>query len=124
MIFFDRSIPRSVADALARVRRDVMWLEPTFPHDTPDVVWLAEAGARAWIVVTRDARIRTRPAERAALEANGVGVFVLSQRRPLTRWDVLKVVVANLDEIERLDRATGRPYLYVVSRAAGIRRLV
>lgn len=123
MIFFDRSVPRSVADALARIRGDVMWLEPEFPHDTPDEVWLAEAGARGWIVVTRDRRIRTRPAEREAIVRNGVGAFVLLQRRPMSAADVLDVVVANLGAMERCDRETPRPYIFSVSRAAGIRRI-
>ena len=32
MIFIDRSIPRGVADAVKRMREDVIWLEDEFPH--------------------------------------------------------------------------------------------
>lgn len=36
MIFIDRSVPKGVAEAIKRVRSDVLWLEDKFPHDTPD----------------------------------------------------------------------------------------
>lgn len=44
MIFFDRAIPRSVAQALQLVRDDIRWLDDEFPSDTPDRVWLREVG--------------------------------------------------------------------------------
>ena len=36
MIFIDRSIPRSVAEAFKKVRADIRWLEDEFPHDIRD----------------------------------------------------------------------------------------
>ena len=71
MIFVDRSVPRSVVTALRAVRDDVEWLEPRFPHDTPDPEWLAEAGKAGWLVITRDQRIRTRPFEQRYRRALG-----------------------------------------------------
>ncbi len=115
MIFIDRSIPRSVATALTEVRDDVEWLEPRFRHDTADAVWLEEAGQSDWLVVTRDQRIRTRPAERAAIEDHGVGCFILAYRRPLDPWGILKLLTATLDEMERLFDSTPRPFIYTVS---------
>lgn len=64
MIFIDRSIPKSVADALKQVRDDVIWLEDIFPHDAKEAAWLREAGTNGWLVVTRDNKIRSRPGER------------------------------------------------------------
>ena len=46
MIFIDRSIPRGVAEAVRRMREDVIWLEDEFPHDVPDEEWLAVAGEK------------------------------------------------------------------------------
>ena len=40
MIFIDRSIPRGVAEAVRRMREDVIWLEDEFRHDVPDEEWL------------------------------------------------------------------------------------
>ena len=115
MIFVDRSVPRSVVTALRAVRDDVEWLEPRFPHDTPDPEWLAEAGKAGWLVITRDQRIRTRPFERSAIEEHSVGCFILAYRRPLNPWGILKLVAATLDEMERLFEMTPRPFIFTVS---------
>ncbi len=94
MIFFDRSIPRSVADALKAVRRhDVMWLEDLFAHDARDVEWLPEAGDKAWLVIARDKKIKTRPGERQAVVDHAVGMFVFNQKRDPTRWEYLSALM-------------------------------
>lgn len=115
MIFIDRCIPRSVARALASVRNDVEWLDDRFPPGTRDEVWLAEAGQRGWIVVTRDKKIRTRPNERRAIEDNQAGCFVLASAGNLNRWETLKIVVPTLDEMERLFAATPRPFIFTIN---------
>src|SRR4051794_20819892 len=112
MIFIDRSIPRSVAEALKRVRDDVCWLEDVFEHNEPDTVWLPDVGARGWLVITRDKKIRTRPGERRAIIDGGVGCFCVMQKQPLNRWQYLKLIVATLDEMERIFADTPRPFLY------------
>lgn len=71
MIFIDRSIPKSVAEALKLVREDVFWLEDLFRHDTRDADWLARAGSAEWLVIMRDKKVRTRAGERAVIVANG-----------------------------------------------------
>ena len=43
-----------------------------------DEVWLAEAGARNWIVLAKDERIRRRPAELSAIRAARVKAFYLT----------------------------------------------
>ena len=122
MIFIDRSVPRSVATALAAVRDDIEWLEPRFRHDTADAVWLEEAGQSDWLVVTRDQRVRTRPAERAAIEDNDVGCFILAYRRALAPWGILKLMTATLDEMERLFEETPRPFIYTLSSEGRFRQ--
>ena len=117
MIFIDRSIPRSIASALAAVRNDVEWLEPRFVHDTPDPEWLAEAGQQGWVVVTRDKKIRTRPAERRAIIDNNVGCFILAQKRALDRWNQLKIVVQTLDEMTYRFDETPKPFIFTVDSA-------
>lgn len=122
MIFIDRSIPRSVAEALKLVRAgDVLWLEDAFAHDVPDEAWLPVAGERGWIVVTRDKKIRSRPRQRNLVRAYGVGCFIVAQKRPLSRWDYLKLLASTLDEMERIDSRTPRPYMYLLG-ATGVMR--
>jgi hypothetical protein len=89
VIFIDRSIPRGVAEAVRRMRDDVVWLEDKFPHDMPDEVWLASAGQNDWLVITHDRKIRTRPGERRAIMENGVGCFIMTYRQDLKKEEIV-----------------------------------
>lgn len=122
MIFFDRSIPKSVAEALKKVRDDVVWLEDVFRHDTPDIVWLPDVGSRDWIVIVRDKKIQTRAAERRLIEQNSVGCFILSQQSNLTKWEYLKLLTASLDKMEQLFEEVERPFIYRVGVTGTFRR--
>ncbi len=106
-----------------QVRDDVMWLEPHFQHDTPDPIWLAEAGRNDWLVITRDKRVRTRPGERRAISENGVGCFIIGQKQRLSRWDYLKLLASTLDEMERIFARDPRPFIYNVTRTGQFRRV-
>lgn len=126
MIFIDRSIPRSVADALKAVRPDgdVAWLEDRFAHDTPDADWLSRAGDEGWLVVSRDKRIRHRPGLRNAAIQHGVGMFIFAQTsRDPTRWEYFKLMGQCLDEMERLFEVTPRPFIFLISQNGSFRQL-
>jgi len=115
VIFIDRSIPRSVADALKLVgREDVRWLEDEFAHNTPDEVWIPVVAERGWVAISRDKKIRTRMRQRSLVREYGLGCFILQQRQNLTRWDYLKLLAANLDEWERKAASTPRPFMFLV----------
>ena len=124
MTFIDRSIPKSVALALKAVRDDVLWLEDRFAHDTRDEERLTTAGAENWLVISRDKRIRTRPAEREAIINSDVGCFILNQSRDPTRWEYLKLLALTLDEMVTIFERTERPFIYSVGRSGNISRVV
>ena len=113
MIFFDASIPRSVAQALQKVREDVLWIDdvPDLSQATPYGVWLRRCGAESWLALTRDKKIRRRPAERRAVTEGGVGLFVLAHRKNLTRWEQLRTIVTHLDDMEACYERTVRPFI-------------
>ncbi len=123
MIFIDRSLPGSVAEALKQVRDDVIWLEDRFPHDTPDNDWLAVAGQEGWLVISRDKRISHRQGERAAIAKHNAGCFILGQRKPPTRWECLKLLARTLDKMEEHFAATSRPFIYIVNSSGQMRRV-
>ncbi|MCY0886394.1 MAG: helix-turn-helix domain-containing protein, partial [Firmicutes bacterium] len=54
IILLDRSLPKSVAQALKAVRDDVRWLEDVegLTPCSPDEEWLKLAGERDWMVIT------------------------------------------------------------------------
>lgn len=113
MIFVDASIPRSVARALQAVRDDVLWIAdvPGLSEATPDATWLRRCGVEEWLALTRDKQIRRRSAERRAVLEGGVGLFVLSHRRNLTRWEQLRTIVTHLDNMEDCFERTERPFI-------------
>ncbi len=77
--FVDRSLGRrAVPSALRDAGFEVVSHDDVFAADTDDEIWLTEAGARGWIVLMKDDRIRYRPRERAALEAARVQAFALT----------------------------------------------
>ncbi len=124
MIFIDRSVPRGVADAVKRMREDVLWLEDRFPHDVPDTEWLAMAGDEGWLVITHDTNIRTRPGERRAIVEHGVGCFILSYKQPLNKREIVDLIASTLDEMERKFEETTRPFIYTISENGVFREYV
>lgn len=123
MIFFDRSVPRGVAEAVKQVREDACWLEDVFEEGwIKDREWIPEVGARGWLVITKDKKIRTRPEERRAIKENNVGCFILNYRQPLNRWEILKLVTSTLDEMEEKFANTPRPFLYLIDRNGRFRQ--
>jgi predicted nuclease of predicted toxin-antitoxin system len=122
VIFIDRSIPRSVADSIKTSRSDVCWLEDLFPHDADDHDWLAQAGDEAWLVITHDKKVRTRPGERRAIIEHGVGCFILTYKQDLSKLEIANLILSLLEEMEERFRKTPRPFIYTVSKTGEFRR--
>ncbi len=117
MIFIDRSVPKGVAEALKQVRDDVCWLEDVFEEGwIKDREWIPDIGARGWLVISKDKKIRTRQEERRAVKDNNVGCFILNYKQPLNRWEILKLVASSLDEMEDKFANTPRPFMYLIDR--------
>lgn len=125
MIFIDRSIPRAIAEALQKVRPDVLWLEDVwiFRHDTKDEVWLTHVGFANWLAISRDKKIRTRPAERERIIAAGVGAFIFTQKTNLKKWDYLKLLGRSLDEMEDKFRTVPRPFIYGIQKDGALKKI-
>lgn len=49
-----------------------------FDQGTPDAEWLPQVGARGWVLLTVDARLRYNRLEQDAIMEHGVAVFVLT----------------------------------------------
>jgi len=123
VIFIDRCIPRGVTQALQLVRTDVRWLEDCLAHSAKDSEWLQLVGSSGWLAITRDKKIRTRPGELADLLKYGVGCFILTQKRPLTRWGYLRLIVSTLDQMETHFAGTTRPFIFGINRSGGFTRI-
>lgn len=77
-LFVDRCAwSRPLGEALDKIGANYIAHHQRFEPGEPDEVWLEVAGREGWIVLTRDKRIRWRPAELEAFRDHRVIVFVL-----------------------------------------------
>lgn len=117
MIFIDRSVPKGVADAVKSVRDDVLYLEDVWEaHWIKDREWIPAVGAKGWLVVSKDKKIRTRAEEKRAVKENNVGIFILNYKQPLNRWEIHKLIASTLDEMIEKFATTPRPFMYLIGR--------
>ena len=78
--FVDRSLGgRFVADALRGAGEAVEVHDDHFAADAADQTWLADVGGKAWVVLSKDDRIRRNPVECQALLTAGVAAFFLGR---------------------------------------------
>jgi hypothetical protein len=80
---------------------------PQLPMGVLDPDWMPEVAKRGWIVLARDRRIRTKPAELAAFKAHGLRVFWIAGKKDLTNWGNLVRMVRRWDEMESIIASRG-----------------
>ena len=115
--FLDESLDTgSIATALREAGATVERLTDHFPKGTPDEEWLAVAGRKRWVVLTRDKRIRYRQLERRALQAAGVRAFVFTGGN-VTVKDTGAILAGALGRLEKVARNDPGPFVYHVGRA-------
>ena len=89
---------------------------PSVPTGTLDVDWMPIVSGLNLVVISRDKKIRTKPAELDAFRASSLRVFWIAGKRDLSNWDNLVLIVKcwpRMEEIIR-DRDPG-PWFYAVS---------
>ncbi|OFZ89700.1 MAG: hypothetical protein A2V78_08355 [Betaproteobacteria bacterium RBG_16_64_18] len=102
--------------ALQEAGAAVERLTQHFPKGTPDEVWLTEAGRKAWVVLTRDKRIRYRYLERLALKTARVRAFVFTGGN-VTGSETGAILAGALSRIGRICRTDPGPFIYHIGRA-------
>lgn len=120
--FFVDETSMGLGKAMALLRRDVVHPGhrrlPQVPTGTLDPDWMPEIAKMGLIVIGRDKRIRSKPAELAAYHALGLQAFWISGKKDLSNWDNLARLVRHWDAIEDViaDRGAG-PWAYAVNDA-------
>lgn len=107
----------AVPQALREAGADVLVLDDHFPQNAEDEVWLAAAGQAGWIVLTADARIRTRVLELDSLKEHGAIAFILTAKH-LTGTESAEILVRALPRMAQRARDAGRPALFTIGRDA------
>jgi hypothetical protein len=82
VFFTDRDLGKQFAGILKADGLLVERHDEHFAADAPDEVWLEEAGARGWIALTHNSRIRYTPNELAAVMRHGVRLIVVVGKAP------------------------------------------
>ncbi len=122
--FFDNNIPEKLAEAmkLLDIDGEVEHLRQTFQQDAEDEEWLRYVGKEELILITRDKKIRKRPAQRTEYRAHRVGAFILTGKN-LGRWREIKQLICAWEDIRNLAQVTLRPYAFEIPPRGKIRQL-
>src|SRR5262249_55399174 len=111
-------VPKALRMAGVEVRIHDDHLEPT----TPDEVWLAEAGQRGWVVLTKDDNIRRRQGAIKAIVRNQVRTLVLPTGS-LAGQEMAEIVIRALPRIRQLVIDFLPPFIAIVTRSGRVNRL-
>ena len=124
VFFLDRNLGKhTIANALRQAGAEVQIHDDHFRQETPDEEWLREVGRRSWIVLTKDAQIRYRAHERAALMQAGVGAFVLVAKN-LSGREMADVFVKALPAIRRFVANHQPPFIAKVTRSSTVSMVI
>lgn len=120
VFFIDRSLGRkAVANALRQTGARVEVHDDHLPQDARDEEWLRFVGARGWVVLTQDDRIRFHPHERRALLQAGVCAFVLTAKG-LRGEENGAIIVQALPAIRRMLSKQPGPFIARITRGADV----
>ncbi|HEV2393428.1 MAG TPA: hypothetical protein VG146_13840 [Verrucomicrobiae bacterium] len=91
-----------------------------FPQDAQDRAWLANAGKRGWVVLTKDKRLRYCAVETDALMTAKVRAFVLTARGDLSGVEIGRILVNALPAMRKLCATVSPPFVGHVSRDGSV----
>jgi predicted nuclease of predicted toxin-antitoxin system len=122
--FIDRCLGKHViAERLKRAGLSVEVHDDHFPSDCADEVWLAGAGANAWIVITKDKNFQRRQLEILALARAGVRVFQLSSGG-MTGDEMAKLLAKASKKITNFAQSNRAPFIARISRSGKIQMAI
>jgi PIN like domain len=110
----DVTYPGDPGATIKRRKRPVC---PVTSTAVPDDQWIPIVAGAGWSIITRDQRIRSRPAEIAAVTAYRAKVFAITSNERLSNWHQLEIVMCQWRRIEQLGEQDG-PFVYSVTRTA------
>jgi hypothetical protein len=119
IFFIDRSLGQKViAERLRQSDVQVAIHDDHFRQNALDEEWLSEVGKRGWIVLTKDDRIRYRPAALESYRRNKVRVFIFGSGEMKAR-EMADAFIRALPKIFRLIRNKPAPFCENLPNRAG-----
>lgn len=124
VFFIDRSLgKRVVAQALRDANARVEVHDDHFSQGATDVEWIAGAGERGWVVLSKDEQIRRNPLERDAIERARVKAFFLTQQG-LSGPEMGEIFIRALPGMVRRAARQSGPFIFTVSRSGVFARVL
>ena len=114
---------RIFAAALRQAGLRVEIHDDHFPPDARDQEWLEVVGARGWVVLTNDRRIRYRRIELTALLSSGVRAFAFT-RGNLSGEGMGSIFLNALPRVRRFLRKKKGPFIATVTLGGDVRMIV
>jgi len=116
--FFDESA-LGIGQVVAAARSDSIYpghpRSPIHPGDL-DPTWVPIVARNRWVVVMRDRKLRSRPAEKRALIEHPLRALILTSAGQLEVWDQLRILLRLWDPIEKLIEREPGPWWYTITR--------
>lgn len=113
-----RDVPAALRAAGARVEVH----DDHFAHDMKDPDLLREIGARGWVFLTKDKRIRWRPMEKAALTEAGLAAFILTGG-DMIGDRIARAFVTARPRMDRIVARFARPFLARVTATGEVKMI-
>ena len=112
-LFTDRDLGVRFGRALIELGRDVQLHSDRYPNrgDVPDEVWIPEVTSDGYVILTHDARIRTRPTERSVFEGASARVFVFATKSP-TPFVHMRAIMIAWERIEDEVATMPAPFMF------------
>lgn len=114
--FTDRDLGKQFAAILRAAGLNVARHDEHFAPNARDEEWLRVVGAKGWVAITHDRRIRYKPNELQAVTANRVALLVVVGTAPFA--DLARSFVATHSAIARFVDLHPPPCIAKVYRAA------
>lgn len=120
VFFLDRNLGRNKFSNILRTRGlRIEVHDDHFRPDASDPEWLTEVGARQWIVVTVDRRIRYRQLEWLAFKAGMVRAFAFSSGN-LRAEEMAEIFLKALPKITRCVEGLRPPFLATITKSGDV----
>jgi predicted nuclease of predicted toxin-antitoxin system len=116
----DRSLGRALPERMREAGVAAIGLDERYSQNALDEVWLPDAGANGWIVLTKDHEIRRNFPEIDAIMVHRVGCFLLPKN--LKKEEMISLALAVLMRMENICRSRAVPFIYVVYRDCRLER--
>ena len=122
-LFIDRSLGhRVVADALRHEGARIELHDDHFVATTSDETWLKAIGAKGWIILTKDHKIRYNPRAVHAIKESKV-IIVSLARGNYTGSQMAEMFVKALRGIENLPKRVKPPAFFTFGKRGRLRRV-